>query len=44
MKGKPFRNDNNQFKKGKKQVTEWFQQSTLFEREIQLVHFLNYIS
>ena len=23
-----------------KQVTEWFQQSTLSEREIQLVHFL----
>ena len=27
-------------KKKKKQVTEWFQQSTLSEREIQLVHFL----
>ena len=27
-----------------KQVTEWFQQSTLFEREIQLVHFLIYIN
>ena len=27
-------------KKKKKQVTEWFQQSTLSEPEIQLVHFL----
>ena len=26
------------------QVTGWFQQSTLSEREIQLVHFLKYIS